>query len=204
MSSPPASSDIFFQIPLSSFTAFAETNKWNFPAHLLALLSIEIYFSAKTGRGAAFRVAAWPSHRLRRVDRYGAGGPGRSSLLSFRRLRPLPCCQRSERIINFVQLDGLWNVADEDILRPPDSLICTTQKCTQFRFCCECVFAAVSFPTATRLAPSDSNAVLWFVFSHRFFVSPDPRTLPAQRSEAMLPPLSVMPLDLREICFLWP
>lgn len=44
-------------------------------------------------------------------------------LLSFRRLRPLPCCQRSERLINFVQLDGLWNVADEDILHPPDRCI---------------------------------------------------------------------------------
>jgi len=56
-------------------------------------------------------------------------------LLSFRRLRPLPCCQRSERLINFVQLDGLWNVADEDIFHPPDSVIYTKQECAQFRFC---------------------------------------------------------------------
>jgi hypothetical protein len=29
----------------------------------------------------------------------------------------------------------LWNVADEDIFHPPDSVIYTKQECAQFRFC---------------------------------------------------------------------
>src|ERR1035441_3748659 len=41
-------------LPVSSFTLLAETNKWNFPAHILALLSIENFSAPK------HRPGRWP------------------------------------------------------------------------------------------------------------------------------------------------